>query len=87
MECRKNAQQNTNNNGKFSSLKLKKSLKIPKPQSEPVIHKKTDNTMTVSWNYCLYVEIDRKTTSWSVTVYNKFCQSMQFDCSNRTSVG
>ena len=44
----KKTQQNTNNNGKFSSLKLKKSLKIPKAQSEPVIRKKTDNAMAVS---------------------------------------
>ena len=29
----------------------------------------------------------RKTISWSVTSYNKNCiQSMQVDCSNRTSV-
>jgi hypothetical protein len=37
MEGMKKTQQNTNNNGKFSSLKLKKSLKA---QSEPVIRKK-----------------------------------------------
>jgi hypothetical protein len=34
-EGTKKTHQNTNNNGKFSSLKLKKSLKIPKAQSEP----------------------------------------------------
>lgn len=43
MERTKKAQQNTNNNGKFSSLKLMKSLKMPKGQSEAVIRKKTDN--------------------------------------------
>lgn len=44
MERTKKAQQNTNNNGKYSSLKLMKSLKMPKGQSEAVIRKKTDNT-------------------------------------------
>ena len=68
MEGMKKTQQNTNNNGKFSSLKLKKSLKA---QSEPVIRKKTDNAMAVSWNYCLYVEIDN-IRILSEKIYNLF---------------
>jgi hypothetical protein len=49
-------------------LKLKKSLKA---QSEPVIRKKTDNAMAVSWNYCLYVEIDN-IRILSEKIYNLF---------------
>ena len=44
-------------------------------------------TMLPFLTVALHESVTRKNISWPVTVYNKDIQSMQFDCSIRTSGG